>query len=96
MRSTSLFTKRSSRSTATMVPGSIGAGEGTVRSRLRRSHPGQKVVTFWLDMWVDAKAPVDRIKVEPQLWVSYAEIGSRIRWRSAFWSRYCRTFRCRS
>jgi hypothetical protein len=35
--------------------------------------PGQKVVTFWLDMWVDAKAPVDRIKVEPQLWVSYAE-----------------------
>jgi hypothetical protein len=35
--------------------------------------PGQKVVTFWLDMWVDAKAPVDRIKVEPQLWVSYAD-----------------------
>lgn len=32
--------------------------------------PGQKSVTFWLDMWVDAKAPVDRVKVEPQLWVS--------------------------
>jgi hypothetical protein len=29
--------------------------------------PGQRVVTFWLDMWVDAKAEVDRIKVEPQL-----------------------------
>jgi hypothetical protein len=32
--------------------------------------PGQRVVTFWLDMWVDAKAEVDRVKVEPQL---YAE-----------------------
>lgn len=31
--------------------------------------PGQRVVTFWLDMWVDAKAAVDRIKVEPQLYV---------------------------
>ncbi|HYO83961.1 MAG TPA: hypothetical protein VES20_21335 [Bryobacteraceae bacterium] len=30
--------------------------------------PGQKVVSFWLDMWVDAKAEVDRVKVEPQLW----------------------------
>jgi hypothetical protein len=30
---------------------------------------GQKVVTFWLDMWVEANADVDRIKVEPQLWV---------------------------
>jgi hypothetical protein len=28
---------------------------------------GQTTATFWLDMWVDAKAPVDRIKVEPQL-----------------------------
>jgi hypothetical protein len=40
--------------------------------------PGQRVVTFWLDMWVDRKAEVDRIKVEPQLftealddWVVY-------------------------
>lgn len=30
--------------------------------------PGQKVVTFWLDMWVARDAEVDRIKVEPQLW----------------------------
>jgi hypothetical protein len=32
--------------------------------------PGQTSVTFWLDMWVERNAPVDRIKVEPQLWVS--------------------------
>jgi hypothetical protein len=32
--------------------------------------PGQTTVTFWLDMWVERDAPVDRIKVEPQLWVS--------------------------
>ena len=32
--------------------------------------PGQTTVTFWLDMWVDRNAPVDRIKIEPQLWVS--------------------------
>jgi hypothetical protein len=32
--------------------------------------PGQTTVTFWLDMWVERNAPVDRIKVEPQLWVS--------------------------
>jgi hypothetical protein len=31
--------------------------------------PGQRVVTFWLDMWVDRNAPVDRIKIEPQLYV---------------------------
>ena len=31
--------------------------------------PGQKVVTFWLDMWVAPNAEVDRVKVEPQLWV---------------------------
>jgi hypothetical protein len=31
---------------------------------------GQKVVTFWLDMWVDRRADVDRVKVEPQLWVA--------------------------
>ena len=30
--------------------------------------PGQRVVSFWLDMWVDENAPVDRVKVEPQLW----------------------------
>ena len=30
--------------------------------------PGQHVVSFWLDMWVDENAPVDRVKVEPQLW----------------------------
>jgi hypothetical protein len=30
--------------------------------------PGQQVVTFWLDMTVSRTAPVDRIKVEPQLW----------------------------
>lgn len=34
--------------------------------------PGQKSVTFWLDMWVEPNAPVDRVKVEPQLWVSTA------------------------
>jgi hypothetical protein len=32
--------------------------------------PGQKAISFWLDMWVDRDAPVDRVKVEPQLWVS--------------------------
>ena len=32
--------------------------------------PGQRVVTFWLDMWVDRKAEVDRVKVEPQLYVT--------------------------
>lgn len=32
-------------------------------------HPGQKIVSFWLDMWVEANAEVDRVKVEPQLWV---------------------------
>ena len=32
------------------------------------SIPGQQVVTFWLDMTVSRTAPVDRIKVEPQLW----------------------------
>jgi hypothetical protein len=31
--------------------------------------PGQTAVTFWLDMWVKADAPVDRVKVEPQLYV---------------------------
>lgn len=31
--------------------------------------PGRKVVTFWLDIWVDRDAEVDRIKVEPQVWV---------------------------
>ena len=31
--------------------------------------PGQTTVTFWLDMWVAKNAMVDRIKVEPQLWV---------------------------
>ena len=35
--------------------------------------PGQTSVTFWLDMWVDRKADVDRIKVEPQVWVGYAD-----------------------
>lgn len=25
--------------------------------------------TYWLDLWVDASAPVGRIKIEPQLWV---------------------------
>jgi hypothetical protein len=29
---------------------------------------GQTYVSFWLDMTVDRNAPVDRIKVEPQLW----------------------------
>jgi hypothetical protein len=32
------------------------------------SIPGQTHVTFWLDMTVSRTAPVDRIKVEPQLW----------------------------
>jgi hypothetical protein len=31
--------------------------------------PGQRVVSFWLDLWVDANATVDRVKVEPQLYV---------------------------
>jgi hypothetical protein len=26
-------------------------------------------LTFWVDFWVDANAPVARIKLEPQLWV---------------------------
>jgi hypothetical protein len=30
--------------------------------------PGQNYVSFWLDMTVARNAPVDRIKVEPQLW----------------------------
>lgn len=34
--------------------------------------PGQTAVTFWLDMWVPRNSAVDRIKVEPQLWVEYA------------------------
>ena len=34
--------------------------------------PEQTTVTFWLDTWVAKTAPVDRIKIEPQLWVSYA------------------------
>ena len=29
-------------------------------------------MTFWLDTWVAKTAPVDRIKVEPDFWVSYA------------------------
>jgi hypothetical protein len=32
--------------------------------------PGQRVVTFWLDMWVERNAEVDRVKVEPQLSVA--------------------------
>jgi hypothetical protein len=35
--------------------------------------PGQTAITFWLDMWVAKDAPVDRIKVEPQLWVGTAD-----------------------
>lgn len=35
--------------------------------------PGQKVVTFWLDMWVDKDSQVDRVKVEPQLYVETLE-----------------------
>lgn len=31
--------------------------------------PGQKAVTFWLEMGVPKDAPVDRIKVEPELYV---------------------------
>lgn len=31
--------------------------------------PGQRFVSFWLDMWVDRNAEVDRVKVEPQLYV---------------------------
>ena len=27
-------------------------------------------MTFWLDTWVSKTAPVGRIKIEPQLWVS--------------------------
>lgn len=37
------------------------------------SIPGQTAITFWLDMWVAKDAPVDRIKVEPQLWVATAD-----------------------
>lgn len=32
--------------------------------------PGQRVVTFLMDFWVDRTAPVDRMKIEPQVWVS--------------------------
>lgn len=32
------------------------------------SIPGQTYLTFWLDMTVNGTAPVDRVKVEPQLW----------------------------
>ncbi|HYI97206.1 MAG TPA: hypothetical protein VEX68_26945 [Bryobacteraceae bacterium] len=35
--------------------------------------PGQTAVTFWLDMWVARNAEVDRIKVEPQVWIGYAD-----------------------
>ena len=28
----------------------------------------KKVLTFWLDLWVPRSAPVDRIKIEPELW----------------------------
>ncbi|HYP15434.1 MAG TPA: hypothetical protein VEQ63_16010 [Bryobacteraceae bacterium] len=31
--------------------------------------PGQSVVTFWLDLTVPRDAPVDRVKIEPQMWV---------------------------
>jgi hypothetical protein len=31
---------------------------------------GQNTATFWLDLWVDRSAAVDRIKVEPQLYVN--------------------------
>lgn len=32
--------------------------------------PGQRVVSFWLDMWADRNAEVDRVKIEPQLYVA--------------------------
>ncbi|MGH9627220.1 MAG: hypothetical protein ACRD7E_02485, partial [Bryobacteraceae bacterium] len=40
------------------------------------SGAGQTTVTLWMDIWVAGDAPVDRIKVEPQLyaddeWTSY-------------------------
>ncbi len=35
--------------------------------------PGQTAVTFWLDMWAARNAEVDRIKVEPQAWIGYAD-----------------------
>jgi hypothetical protein len=35
--------------------------------------PGPTAVTFWLDMWVDRSAEVDRIKLEPQVWIGYAD-----------------------
>jgi hypothetical protein len=31
--------------------------------------PGQKMVSFWLDVWTPAETPVDRIKLEPQLYI---------------------------
>jgi hypothetical protein len=34
------------------------------------SIPRQRAVTFWLDIWTPRDAPVDRIKVQPQLWTS--------------------------
>jgi hypothetical protein len=34
--------------------------------------PGQRVLTFWADVWVPGTAVADRIKVEPQAWLSYA------------------------
>lgn len=38
--------------------------------------PGQTAVTLWMDLWVPPDAPINRIKVEPQLyandeWTSY-------------------------
>lgn len=41
-----------------------------------RMAPGEKVHTYWMDIWVDATAAVQRVKVEPQLnygdgWVIY-------------------------
>jgi hypothetical protein len=35
--------------------------------------PGQKVVTFWFEMQVAKNATVDRIKVEPQLYIDSAK-----------------------
>jgi hypothetical protein len=48
------------------VPGQTTSSGTTVP----QVQPVAKVVTFWLDMWVDAKAAVDRVKVEPQLWAA--------------------------
>jgi hypothetical protein len=45
-------------------------GGGFKETPLPVKSRGEKTVTFWMDIWVDKNAPVDRIKVEPQLYIN--------------------------